>query len=54
VIIIDPRTNKIMWQYGVTAVAGSQPGYLNNPDGIDLVPPQSLLVTHAATMGTWP
>jgi hypothetical protein len=54
VIIIDPRTNKIMWQYGVTAVAGSQPGYLNNPDGIDLVPPQSLLLTHAATMGTWP
>jgi DNA-binding beta-propeller fold protein YncE len=54
VIVIDPRTDKIVWQYGITGAAGSAPGYLNNPDGIDLVPPQSLLVTHAAAMGSWP
>lgn len=38
VIVIDPRRNKIVWQYGHTGVAGSAPGYLNKPDGIDLLP----------------
>ena len=42
VIVIDPRTNQVVWQYGVTGVAGVAPGYLNNPDGVDLVPPFSL------------
>ncbi|MBO0813214.1 MAG: PQQ-binding-like beta-propeller repeat protein, partial [Microlunatus sp.] len=51
VIVVDPRTDKIVWQYGVTGVAGHRPGYLDNPDGIDLVPPNSLLVSHASTMG---
>jgi hypothetical protein len=32
-------------------VAGSRPGYLNNPDGVDLAPPDSMLIAHAATMG---
>lgn len=39
VVVIDPKTNKIVWQYGHTAVAGTKPGYLNVPDGMDLVPP---------------
>ncbi|MGH8888742.1 MAG: PQQ-binding-like beta-propeller repeat protein [Acidothermaceae bacterium] len=43
VIVVDPRTNAIVWQYGVTHVAGSAPGYLDNPDGVDLVPPYSLI-----------
>ncbi len=51
VIVIDPVTNKIVWQYGHTGVAGRAPGYLNGPDGVDLVPPDSLLITHAPTMG---
>jgi hypothetical protein len=51
VIVVDPRTDKVVWQYGHTGVASAAPGYLNNPDGIDLVPPNSLLATHAATMG---
>jgi len=38
VIVIDPHTNKIVWQYGHTAVAGSAPGYLNIPDGFDILP----------------
>ncbi len=42
VIVVDPHTNTIVWQYGHTGVAGSAPGYLNNPDGLDLVPPNSL------------
>jgi hypothetical protein len=54
VLVIDPRSNRIVWQYGVTGVPGSGPGYLDNPDGIDLVPPQSFLVTHSSTIGLWP
>ena len=50
VIVIDPKTNKVVWQYGHTGVPGSKPGYLNTPDGLDPVPPHSLLVQHAGTM----
>ncbi len=52
VVVVDPATKRIVWQYGHTGTAGSAPGYLNDPDGVDLVPPDSLLITHAATMGT--
>jgi outer membrane protein assembly factor BamB len=51
VIVIDPTTNQIVWQYGHTGVPGTAPGYLSNPDGVDMAPPYSLLVTHAPTMG---
>jgi outer membrane protein assembly factor BamB len=43
VVVIDPRTNRVVWQYGHTGVAGRAPGYLSRPDGIDLVPPAALL-----------
>jgi DNA-binding beta-propeller fold protein YncE len=43
VIVLDPRTNRVVWQYGHTGVAGSAPGYLNTPDGLDLAPPHNLL-----------
>ena len=51
VIVIDPVSNRIVWQYGHTGVAGSRPGYLSKPDGVDLAPPDSMLIAHAATMG---
>jgi hypothetical protein len=51
VIVIDPVSNRIVWQYGHTGVAGSKPGYLNNPDGVDVTPPDSMLIAHAGTMG---
>lgn len=51
ICVVDPATHRIVWQYGHTGKSGSAPGYLNDPDGVDLVPPDSLLVTHAATMG---
>jgi outer membrane protein assembly factor BamB len=54
VVVIDPKTSKIVWQYGHTGVPGSKPGYLYKPDGVDLAPPYSLLITHAATMGIPP
>jgi outer membrane protein assembly factor BamB len=43
VIVVDPRTNRVVWQYGHTGVAGRAPGYLSRPDGVDLVPPAALL-----------
>ena len=38
VVVIDPRTNGIVWQYGHTDQPGSAPGYLNIPDGMDFIP----------------
>jgi hypothetical protein len=38
VILIDPRANRIVWQYGHTGVPGARTGYLNKPDGLDLLP----------------
>jgi len=51
VIVIDPVTSRIVWQYGHKGVPGTAPGYLNDPDGVDLTPPNSLDITHAPTMG---
>ncbi|MGN6794423.1 MAG: hypothetical protein ACTHJW_18715 [Streptosporangiaceae bacterium] len=51
IVVINPADNRIVWQYGHTGVAGRRPGYLNDPDGLDLVPPDSLLIRHAATAG---
>jgi hypothetical protein len=51
VIVIDPVSHRIVWQYGHTGVPGRGSGYLNDPDGVDLMPPDSLLITHAGTMG---
>ncbi|HEV3318684.1 MAG TPA: hypothetical protein VG053_02985 [Solirubrobacteraceae bacterium] len=50
VIVIDPHTNRIVWQYGHTGVAGSSAGFLSNPDGVDLAPPHSLAMRFAATL----
>ena len=38
VIVIDPRANRIVWQYGVTDVASRRRRFLNTPDGLDFVP----------------
>jgi hypothetical protein len=43
VIVIDPHTNKIVWQYGHTHVTGRGPGYLSDPHSVNLAPPYSLL-----------
>lgn len=44
VIVIDPRTDRIVWQYGHRGVPGRAPGFLANPDGVDMAPPDSLLI----------
>jgi outer membrane protein assembly factor BamB len=38
VVVIDPRRGRIVWQYGHTDEAGTAPGYLNTPDGMDFIP----------------
>jgi Kelch motif len=38
VIVVDPRTKRIVWQYGHTGVPSAAPGYLDKPDGVDLLP----------------
>jgi hypothetical protein len=54
VIVINPHTNAIVWQYGHTRTPGSAPGYLDDPDGVDPVPPFSLTIANRATMGSYP
>ncbi len=56
VIVLDPVQNKIVWQYGHTGQAGSGPGYLDNPDGLDPVPPHSyadVVGLTTPTPGAW-
>ncbi len=38
VLVVDPRTNRVVWSYGHLDQPGSAPGYLNKPDGLDLLP----------------
>ena len=38
VVVVDMRTRRIVWQFGHTAVAGRRRGFLNTPDGLDLLP----------------
>ena len=38
VLLLDPRSGRILWQYGHTGVAGSRAGYLSTPDGLDPLP----------------
>ena len=45
VILIDPATDKIVWQYG-TGTPGAAPGQLSFPDGMDLMLPGNVLPLH--------
>jgi len=54
IIVVDPRTSRVVWQYGIKGSPGDTPGLLNGPDGLDLAPPHSDLVRHSSTMGLPP
>jgi hypothetical protein len=45
VVLIDPATNRIVWQYG-TGAPGSGPGQLSSPDGLDLLLPGNVIPLH--------
>ena len=38
VVVIDPRTNRIVWKYGHTDKAGTAFEHLRIPDGMDFIP----------------
>jgi DNA-binding beta-propeller fold protein YncE len=37
VVFVDPKTDRIVWQYGHTGIPGTNPGFLDTPDGMDLL-----------------
>jgi hypothetical protein len=49
VVVIDPKTHSIVWQYGLTDVPGTRPGYTSIPDGFDLLNPGGVTPTHPQT-----
>jgi hypothetical protein len=49
VVIINPATGQIVWQYGRTGHPGTAPGLLHTPDGFDLLAPDSTAPTHPTT-----
>ncbi len=49
VVVIDPKYNAIVWQYGLTDKAGTSVGLLSIPDGFDLLLPNGTTPTHPQT-----
>ncbi len=46
---IDPATGALVWQYGTPGTPGTAPGFLNTPDGFDLLLPNGTTPTHPIT-----
>lgn len=46
VVIIDPATKRIVWQYGVKGRPGKTGGLINTPDGLDLLLPGGVVPMH--------
>jgi hypothetical protein len=49
VVVINPLTKRIVWQYGRTDSPATGPDRLNTPDGFDLLSPGGATPTHAFT-----
>jgi len=49
VVLIDPKTKTIVWQYGVDDISGTVLGPLNTPDGFDLLAPNGTTPTQRWT-----
>jgi outer membrane protein assembly factor BamB len=49
VVLINPKTKRIVWQYGHTDKRGWGPGFLRTPDGFDLLGPGGTMPTHPYT-----
>jgi len=49
VAVIDPRSKKIVWQYGHTDSPGRGSDHLHIPDGFDLLAPNGATPTHPYT-----
>ena len=49
VVVIDPATHSIVWQYGLTDVPGTSPGLVSIPDGFDNLLANGITPTHPVT-----
>ncbi len=49
VVAIDPATDSIVWQYGLTDVPGTSPGLISIPDGFDNLLANGTTPTHPVT-----
>jgi hypothetical protein len=49
VVVIDPTTYSIVWQYGITDLAGTTPGLVSIPDGFDNLLANGTTPTHPGT-----
>jgi hypothetical protein len=49
VVLIDPHTKRIVWQYGRAGHPGTGPDRLRIPDGFDLLGPSGIAPTHSYT-----
>ena len=49
VVLIDPQTKRIVWQYGRANQPGTGPDRLKMPDGFDLLGPSGTTPTHPYT-----
>ena len=38
IVVIDKRTKRVVWSYGHLNEPGRAPGFMNKPDGLDLLP----------------
>ncbi len=52
VVLIDPKTDRIVWQYGLAGVAGTSPNRLDTPDGVDLLLPGGRIPLHLDFVST--
>jgi hypothetical protein len=48
VVVVEPKTKRVVWSYGHLGSPGTAPGYLNKPDGLDLLPSGTTRATAAA------
>jgi hypothetical protein len=46
VVLIDPKTNRIVWQFGRQNQPGRGHGLLRYPDGLDLLLPGGVVPLH--------
>lgn len=48
VLVVNPHSKRVVWSYGHLDQPGSTPGYLNKPDGLDLLPAVPVATSRAA------
>ncbi|MHB1713168.1 MAG: hypothetical protein ACYCV7_17575 [Acidimicrobiales bacterium] len=49
IVVIDPATDSVVWQYGLTATPGTATGMLAIPDGFDILLANGTTPTHPQT-----